>query len=81
MTTPKVGFAADVYAVDSLVSAVEKAATPSKKVGFEIIIESAAGITNVNDVASASIRIESMALGAADFTASMGMATTGIGGT
>ncbi len=81
LTIPKVGCAADVYAVDSLVSAVEKAAARSKKVGFEIIIESAAGIINVNDIANASSRIESMALGAADFAASMGMATTGIGGT
>ena len=81
LTIPKVGCAADVYAVDSLVSAVEKAAARSKKVGFEIIIESAAGITNVNDIARSSSRIESMALGAADFAASMGMATTGIGGT
>lgn len=81
LTIPKVGCAADVYAVDSLVSAVEKAAARSKKVGFEIIIESAAGITNVNDIARSSTRIESMALGAADFAASMGMATIGIGGT
>ena len=81
LTIPKVGCAADVYAVDSLVSAVEKAAARSKTIGFEIIIESAAGITNVNDIARSSSRIESMALGAADFAASMGMATTGIGGT
>ncbi|MFL2796093.1 MAG: HpcH/HpaI aldolase/citrate lyase family protein [Paracoccaceae bacterium] len=81
LTIPKAGCAADVYAVDALVSAVEKAALRSKKVGFEILIESAAGIANVNDIASASGRIVSMALGAADFAASMGMVTTGIGGT
>ena len=71
LTIPKVGCAADVYAVDSLVSAVEKAAARSKKVGFEIIIESAAGITNVNDIARSSSRIESMAVGAADFALSL----------
>ena len=81
LTIPKAGCAADVYAVDALVSAVEKAALRSKKVGFEILIESAAGIANVNDIACASSRIVSMALGAADFAASMGMVTTGIGGT
>ena len=81
LTIPKAGCAADVYAVDALVSSVEKAALRSKKVGFEILIESAAGIANVNDIASASGRIVSMALGAADFAASMGMVTTGIGGT
>ena len=81
LTIPKAGCAADVYAVDALVSSVEKAAARSKRVGFEILIESAAGITNVNDIASACGRIVSMALGAADFAASMGMVTTGIGGT
>ena len=81
LTIPKAGCAADVYAVDALVSSVEKATARSKRVGFEILIESAAGIANVNDIASASGRIVSMALGAADFAASMGMVTTGIGGT
>ena len=81
LTIPKAGCAADVYAVDALVSSVEKAAARSKRVGFEILIESAAGIANVNDIASSSGRIVSMALGAADFAASMGMVTTGIGGT
>ena len=78
---PKAGCAADIYAVDALVSSVEKATARSKNVGFEILIESAAGITNVNEIANSSSRIESMALGAADFAASMGMVTTGIGGT
>ena len=78
---PKAGCAADIYAIDALVSSVEKATARSKNVGFEILIESAAGITNVNEIANSSSRIESMALGAADFAASMGMVTTGIGGT
>jgi len=81
LTIPKAGCAADVYAVNPLVSSVEKATARSKRVGFEILIESAAGIANVNDIASASGRIVSMALGAADFAASMGMVSTGIGGT
>ena len=81
LTIPKAGCAADVYAVDALVSSVEKAAARSKRINFEILIESAAGIANVNDIANASGRIVSMALGAADFAASMGMVTTGIGGT
>ena len=81
LTIPKVGCSADIYAVDALVSSVEQATARSKNVGFEILIESAAGITNVNEIAGSSSRIESMALGAADFAASMGMVTTGIGGT
>tara|TARA_R110002051_G_scaffold1008_9_gene5026 strand:+ start:6303 stop:7259 length:957 start_codon:yes stop_codon:yes gene_type:complete len=78
---PKVGNAADIYAVDALVTAVETAKSRSKKINFEVIIESAAGLVNVNEIASASPRMVAMSLGAADFAASMGMQTTGIGGT
>lgn len=78
---PKVGCAADVYAVDALVSAVEAARGRKKRIGFEVIIESAAGIAHVEEIAASSPRMQAMSLGAADFAASMGMATTGIGGT
>ena len=78
---PKVGCAADLYAVDALVTAVERAKGRSKPLGFEVIIESAAGISHVEEIAAASKRLQAMSLGAADFAASMGMATTGIGGT
>lgn len=78
---PKVGCAADVYAVDALVTAVERAAGRTRPIGFEVIIESAAGIAHVEEIAAASPRLRAMSLGAADFAASMGMQTTGIGGT
>ncbi len=78
---PKVGCAADLYAVDALVTAVERAKGRTRPIGFEVIIESAAGITNVAQIASATARLQAMSLGAADFAASMGMQTTGIGGT
>jgi malyl-CoA/(S)-citramalyl-CoA lyase len=78
---PKVGCAADVYAVDALVSAIEAAKGRRKRISFEVIIESAAGIAHVEEIAASSPRLQAMSLGAADFAASMGMATTGIGGT
>ena len=78
---PKVGCAADVYAVDALVTAIEAAKGRSKKITFEVIIESAAGIAHVEEIAASSPRMAAMSLGAADFAASMGMQTTGIGGT
>ncbi|WP_099825946.1 L-malyl-CoA/beta-methylmalyl-CoA lyase [Oceaniglobus indicus] len=81
MMIPKVGCAADVYAVDALVSAVETAKGHDKRVGLEVIIETAAGIAHVEEIAASSPRLQSMSLGAADFAASMGMQTTGIGGT
>lgn len=78
---PKVGCAADIYAVDALATAVERAKTRDKQIAFEVIIESAAGIAHVEEIAAASPRLQAMSLGAADFAASMGMQTTGIGGT
>jgi malyl-CoA/(S)-citramalyl-CoA lyase len=78
---PKVGCAADVYAVDALVTAVERAKGRTKPISFEVIIESAAGIAHVEEIAASSPRLQAMSLGAADFAASMGMQTTGIGGT
>ena len=78
---PKVGCAADIYAVDALVTAIERAKGRTRPISFEVIIESAAGIAHVEEIAAASPRLQAMSLGAADFAASMGMATTGIGGT
>ncbi|MGR3756681.1 MAG: L-malyl-CoA/beta-methylmalyl-CoA lyase [Tranquillimonas sp.] len=78
---PKVGCAADIYAVDALVTAAETAAGRARRLAFEVIIETAAGIAHVEEIAAASPRLEAMSLGAADFAASMGMQTTGIGGT
>lgn len=78
---PKVGNAGDLYAVDALVTAVEAATGRIKPIGFEVIIESAAGIAHVEEIAAATPRLTAMSLGAADFAASMGMQTTGIGGT
>jgi len=78
---PKAGNAKDIYAVDALVSSVEAAMGRSKRLAFEVIIETAAGIAHVEEIAAASPRLQAMSLGAADFAASMGMQTTGIGGT
>jgi malyl-CoA/(S)-citramalyl-CoA lyase len=78
---PKVGRAADVYAVDALVSAAEAAKGRAKRIVFEGIIETAAGLSNVQEIAGASQRMTALSLGAADYAASMGMQTTGIGGT
>lgn len=78
---PKAGNASDIYAVDALVSSIELATGRKKKLGFEAIIETAMGFANVKEIAGASPRLQALSLGAADFAASMGMQTTGIGGT
>ena len=55
---PKVGTAADVYAVDMLVTQVEQAWARKKRIGFELIIETALGMQNINGIAAASKRNE-----------------------
>ena len=78
---PMAGCAEDIYAVEALVAAIEKAKGRTKPVAFEVIIETAAGIAHVEEIAASSPRMEAVSLGYADFAASMGMQTTGIGGT
>lgn len=78
---PKVGCSGDLYAVEALVTAVERARNRRKQIAFEAIIESAAGLSNVGEIAATTPRLQALSIGAADFAASMGMATTGIGGT
>ncbi len=60
---------------------IPKVGCAAKRISFEVIIESAAGIAHVEEIAGSSPRLAAMSLGAADFAASMGMQTTGIGGT
>jgi malyl-CoA/(S)-citramalyl-CoA lyase len=77
---PKVGTAEDVYAVDMLVTQVEQAMGRKKRVGFEMIIETALGMQNVHEIAAASPRNESLHFGVADYAASTKARTTAIGG-
>ncbi len=77
---PKVGTAADVYAVDMLITQIEMAKSVRKRVGFSLIIETALGMNNISDIASASPRTEALHFGVADFAASTKAQTTNIGG-
>ena len=77
---PKAGTAADIYAVDMLVTQVEAAKGRGKRIGFEMIIETALGMRNVNEIAAASPRNESLHFGVADYAASTKARTTVIGG-
>ena len=77
---PKVGKAADVYAVDMLVTQIEEYKGYVKKIGFEHIIETALGMQNINEIAASSKRNESLHFGVADYAASLRARTVVIGG-
>ena len=77
---PKVGTAADVYALDMLVTQVEDAMGHDKRIGFSLIIETALGMANIHQIAGASRRNEALHFGVADYAASTKARTTNIGG-
>ena len=77
---PKVGVAADIYAVDMMVTQIEAAHKRTKRIGFEALIETALGMANVEAIAQASRRLEALSFGVADYAASTRARTTVIGG-
>jgi malyl-CoA/(S)-citramalyl-CoA lyase len=77
---PKAGTAADIYAVDMLITQIETAKGYKKRIGLEMIIETALGMQNVHEIAAASPRNESLHFGVADYAASTKARTTSIGG-
>jgi malyl-CoA/(S)-citramalyl-CoA lyase len=77
---PKVGVPQDVYAVDVLVTQIEAAKRRDKRIGFEVLIETALGMANVEAIAQSSRRLEAMSFGVADYAASTRARTTVIGG-
>ncbi|MET1085419.1 MAG: CoA ester lyase [Burkholderiales bacterium] len=77
---PKVGVPQDVYAVDMMVTQIEAAKKRTKRIGFEVLIETALGMANVEAIAQSSKRLEAMSFGVADYAASTRARTTVIGG-
>ena len=77
---PKVADAGQVTALDLLLTQVEKAAgLPAGRIGIEAQIENAAGLMNVEAIAAASPRLETIIFGPADFMASINMRSLVVG--
>jgi citrate lyase subunit beta/citryl-CoA lyase len=71
---PKVQSAAEVVAMDLLLTQVEKnSGLPVGHIGIEAQIETARGLINVEEICAASPRLETIILGPVDFSASMEM--------
>jgi citrate lyase subunit beta / citryl-CoA lyase len=68
---PKVERAGDVAAVERLLDGLGERA---ERVGLQVLIETAAGLLRVGEIASASSRVEALILGYADLAASLGRA-------
>jgi citrate lyase subunit beta/citryl-CoA lyase len=71
---PKVQSAAEVVAMDLLLTQVEQSCgLPVGHIGIEAQIETARGLINVEEICAASPRLETIIFGPADFAASMEM--------
>ena len=77
---PKVGVPSDVYLVDALLTQIETAKRFPRRIGLEVLIETALGMANVEAIAQSSPRLEAMHFGVADYAASMRARTVSIGG-
>src|SRR3954470_2753068 len=69
MMLPKVETAADVIALDHLLTQIEKVTGRQSRVGIEAQIETARGLINVEEICAASDRLETIIFGPADFAA------------
>jgi citrate lyase subunit beta/citryl-CoA lyase len=70
---PKVEFATDVTFVGELLRQVEETIGLAKRIGLEVQIETATGVTNIDAIAAASDRTETLIFGPADMSASLGL--------
>ena len=77
---PKVQTPEQVVALDMLLTQIEKATGLAVgRIGIEAQIENALGLTNVNAIAAASQRVETIIFGPADFMASINMKSLVVG--
>ncbi|TNC24011.1 HpcH/HpaI aldolase/citrate lyase family protein [Mumia zhuanghuii] len=77
---PKVQTPEQVVALDLLLTQIEKSVgLEVGRIGIEAQIENALGLTNVNGIAAASPRVETIIFGPADFMASINMKSLVVG--
>ncbi|HIG70575.1 MAG TPA: CoA ester lyase [Myxococcales bacterium] len=77
---PKVEGAWDIHYMDRLLAQLEAKAGLSKPIQLHAILETALGMTNVEEICAASPRMQGLSLGPADLAASRRMKTTRVGG-
>jgi citrate lyase subunit beta/citryl-CoA lyase len=70
---PKCQSAAEVVALDLLLTQVERATGRAEPLGLEVQIETARGLIHVEEICAASPRLEAVVFGPADFAASTEM--------
>jgi malyl-CoA/(S)-citramalyl-CoA lyase len=77
---PKVEGPWDIHYVDRLLAQLEARAGLDRPILIHAILETAQGVTNLEEIAAASPRMQGMSFGPADLAASRRMKTTRVGG-
>jgi len=77
---PKVDGPWDIHYLDQLLAQLEAKHAVTKPILIHAILETAEGVNNVAEIATASPRMHGMSLGPADLAASRAMKTTRVGG-
>jgi malyl-CoA/(S)-citramalyl-CoA lyase len=77
---PKVEGAEDIHYVDRLLAQLEARAGLQRPILVHPILETGLGVSNLEEIAGSSPRIQGMSLGPADLAASRRMKTTRVGG-
>ncbi len=77
---PKVEGPWDIHYVDRLLAQLEAKAGVTRPILIHALLETAQGVTNVEEIATASPRMQGMSFGPADLAASRRMKTTRVGG-
>ena len=77
---PKVEGPWDIHYLDQLLAQLEAKADIKRPIMIHAILETAEGVSNIEEIAGASPRMHGMSLGPADLAASRGMKTTRVGG-
>jgi citrate lyase subunit beta/citryl-CoA lyase len=70
---PKVKHAHEVKWVDILIHQIEQDIGLKQRIGIELLIEEVEGIQNVDEIATATPRLEAMVFGMGDYSASQGV--------
>jgi malyl-CoA/(S)-citramalyl-CoA lyase len=77
---PKVQGAEDIHYVDRILAQLEAKAGLDRPILLHAILETARGVTNVEEIAGSSPRMQGLSLGPADLAADRRMKTTRVGG-
>lgn len=69
---PKVGGAGDLVAVDRVLRHIERSAGDGRRIGLQVLIETARGLWSLPEICASSERLEALILGYVDLAASLG---------